>query len=242
MKTCTKCKIEKPANTEYFYKEKRLKDGLTSTCKECEKKRNQKYYQENREKKLEYNRNHYQENKEYHSEYYQENREKILEYGSNHYQENKEYYSEFMKKYYQENKEKHKEYTIAYRFENPEVRRLNKQRRRARIAQLPHTLTVEEWYETLEYFNNECAYCGDSECNLEQEHVIPVVKGGGYTQENIIPACGTCNSSKNARDLEEWYVSYRHYDEERLNKILDYVEVIKGSVILRVRGKKRLQC
>lgn len=33
MKICTKCKIEKPAGE--FYKDSRLKTGLTSACKQC---------------------------------------------------------------------------------------------------------------------------------------------------------------------------------------------------------------
>ena len=35
MKTCTKCKIEKPF--EAFYKSKAKKDGHTPHCKECDK-------------------------------------------------------------------------------------------------------------------------------------------------------------------------------------------------------------
>lgn len=238
MKTCTKCGEEKQATPEYFYRDKSKKDGLAPTCKECKKEYMNNHYKENKGYIKKYREKNREEKREYDRRYYEENREKKSEYYKKRYQENREKKCEYSRKHYHENKEMYRKYSIIYHLENPEVNRLQLQRRRARMAQLPHTLTLEEWYETLEYFNNECAYCGDSECNLEQEHVIPVVKGGGYTQENIIPACGTCNSSKNARDLEEWYVSYRHYDEERLNKILDYVEVIKGSVILRVRSKK----
>ena len=212
MKKCTKCKIEKPATPAYFHRSKNRKDGLVNDCKECVKKRTQKHYKKNREEKREYNKKYYHDNREYHAEYYHDNREEKLEYGRSHYKENREYYSEFMKKYH---------------LENPEAIRFNNQRRKARMAELPHTLTVEEWDETLEYFNNECAYCGDSESGLAQEHVIPVSKGGPYTQENIIPACKSCNSSKHVTELEEWYVRYKHYDKERLNKILGYVGIME---------------
>jgi hypothetical protein len=40
MKTCTKCKIEKPLNE--FYKENRAKDGLKYHCKSCHKRYNKK--------------------------------------------------------------------------------------------------------------------------------------------------------------------------------------------------------
>ena len=31
---------------------------------------------------------------------------------------------------------------------------------------------------------------------LEQEHVIPLSKGGALTLHNIVPACRSCNSKK----------------------------------------------
>lgn len=200
MKTCNKCKMEKPATPEYFHRNKANEGGLEYTCKECKKKYNKRRYRENKEDKREYNKK------------YRE--------------ENEEYYREYLREYYEENKEHHAEYGKKYRQENPEVSRRKSQRRRARMAKLPHTLTVEEWEKALEFFNHSCAYCGVSDDNIGKEHVIPIVKGGGYTADNIIPACRTCNSSKNTTDMEKWYLSYRHYDKEKLNKILDYIEVI----------------
>lgn len=35
LKKCTKCGKEKPPTVDYFYKDKRLKSGLTSWCKDC---------------------------------------------------------------------------------------------------------------------------------------------------------------------------------------------------------------
>lgn len=34
---------------------------------------------------------------------------------------------------------------------------------------------------------------------LQQEHIIPVSKGGATTWTNIVTACGTCNNAKGAR-------------------------------------------
>lgn len=76
---------------------------------------------------------------------------------------------------------------------------------------MEHTLTLEEWIETLDFFEYSCAYCGvhqdDLDRSLEQDHIIPVSKGGGYTAGNIVPACKSCNASKNNQDLIEWYSS-----------------------------------
>ncbi len=63
------------------------------------------------------------------------------------------------------------------------------------------------------------------ECDqrLHQDHFIPLTKGGGYTKENIIPACRSCNASKQNADFEEWYPQYEYYSKEREQKILDYM-------------------
>ena len=57
MKQCTKCKIEYPATTEFFYADKRCKDGLYSWCSVCHKNTTLKYQQTDKGKKtrLKYN-------------------------------------------------------------------------------------------------------------------------------------------------------------------------------------------
>ena len=84
-------------------------------------------------------------------------------------------------------------------------------------------LSIDEWYEVLKYFNHKCAYCGENNDSLEQEHIIPVNKGGTYCIGNIIPACRHCNSSKGKKDFGKWYKSYELYSDERYKKILDYM-------------------
>lgn len=96
---------------------------------------------------------------------------------------------------------------------------LRKQQRRA-----AGSLTLEQWFKICKLFDNSCAYCG-SRLNIEQEHIVPVSKGGKTSFGNIIPACGSCNRSKCNRDLIEWYRTRDTFTEERLEKILDYMEV-----------------
>ena len=54
MKTCTKCKCEKPLDC--FGQEKRVKSGLKASCKECDLKRTLLWHKNNREKANEINR------------------------------------------------------------------------------------------------------------------------------------------------------------------------------------------
>lgn len=79
-----------------------------------------------------------------------------------------------------------------------------KQRREHRKQQLPATLTLKEWEYALECFEYSCAYCGKQSDKLQQDHFIPLAKGGGYTKFNIIPACAECNQNKRAQDPFKW--------------------------------------
>ncbi len=56
------------------------------------------------------------------------------------------------------------------------------------------TLTTAEWDRMLE-ITGGCYYCGESDrALLTFEHVMPKSIGGGFTAENIVPACDRCNS------------------------------------------------
>lgn len=86
------------------------------------------------------------------------------------------------------------------------------------------TLTVQQWHDICELFSNSCAYCG-SEHNLTMDHVVPAASGGLTEYNNIIPACKSCNSSKNAKDVIEWYTAQTFYDKARLENILKFIRV-----------------
>ena len=86
-------------------------------------------------------------------------------------------------------------------------------------------LPLKDWKDTINYFNNECAYCGNKNCELEQEHVRPFSKGGDYSKGNIVPACRSCNGSKNNKDIDEWYFKQDFYNEERYKKIVNFCKV-----------------
>ena len=68
-------------------------------------------------------------------------------------------------------------------------------------------LTVEQWRDVCERFDNRCAYCGVHEDvlkiihhqGLTMDHVIPLSKGGEHSIENIVPACLSCNAGKGAK-------------------------------------------
>lgn len=96
--------------------------------------------------------------------------------------------------------------------------------------------THQEWKECVIFFGGECAYCGCTPRKgqrLTRDHLQPVSLGGLTTQDNIIPACGSCNSSKGARDFKDWYMKQAFFSQERLNKIF------KWRTIMRMIGGER---
>lgn len=156
--------------------------------------------------------------KECKKQYYEDNKEILTEKKKQYRQE----HLEQSKQYCRENKETLAEYLKQYQKEHLEEYRVRNQRRNARKRLLPSSLTIQQWEEIKEHFNNECAYCG-KELPLAQEHVIPLSKGGEYTHNNIICACGSCNSSKGAKLLNDWYPQHEYYSNKRENKILKYL-------------------
>lgn len=226
MKTCTKCKETKDESEFYFNKRSYI---FIARCKTCtiQIQKEKQILPENAERIKKYQGEYRCKNKDYFHEYnkvyYQNNRDRIVEqvkkyYRENlthikiskkeHYLNNYEHYKEYRKKYYSENKEKllehSKEYGKIYnKTEHARYLRLAKdQRRRSLERNLPSTLTRDEWIDILSQQSNKCARCGKEFCDNikpQQDHIIPVVKGGGYVKENIQALCKSCNSSKGAK-------------------------------------------
>jgi len=48
----------------------------------------------------------------------------------------------------------------------------------------------------------ECVYCGEPA--VEIDHFIPKALGGSDALSNLVPACRSCNASKNATHPSEW--------------------------------------
>ncbi len=72
----------------------------------------------------------------------------------------------------------------------------NPKRRAIKNGATVADFTIEQWHRTLEYYDYRCAYCGKKSDTLEQDHVIPLSRGGNHTSSNIAPACRLCNGMK----------------------------------------------
>jgi 5-methylcytosine-specific restriction endonuclease McrA len=117
--------------------------------------------------------------------------------------------------------------------QNPEVKeskRMFAHKRRSLKKKLRNDLTQEEYHETLEYFDSCCVYCEikpNDVQKLQQEHIHPISKGGEYTKANIVPACESCNKSKNNKSIDEFYDFSEKFSFERYTKIINFIKIFK---------------
>jgi len=128
----------------------------------------------------------------------------------------KEYMRGYAKEYRKKNLEKIREWYRQYRIAHPEECKryykkwrkahlgqcsLLRKRYRARKNRAEGSHTLEEWELLKKHYDYKCAICGkkEPEIELEEDHIIPLSKGGSDSMENIQPLCRSCNSVKGAK-------------------------------------------
>ena len=99
--------------------------------------------------------------------------------------------------YYQTHKEQYAKHLQEYRNKNLDRYRLYWNIRRAKAGE---PLTESQWETIKKAYEYRCAYCKRKVKVLTQDHIIPVSKGGLTEIGNIVPACRSCNSSKNSSE------------------------------------------
>ena len=206
-----------------------------SNCRDCRKISTKNYYDKNitlikerakidskfrRDNNPEYMQ-------KYLKQYQQENAEELKAYKREHYLKNKEKISVKAKLYRETHKEEKRLQDKRYREQNRE--KIKEQKylsvlvRRTKMKNAEATLIKEDWQKIIKFFNNECAYCGDTPNKLTLDHFVPVSRGGELTVNNSIPACGRCNESKNDKDFFLWYPLYKHFDKDRFKKVVKFL-------------------
>jgi 5-methylcytosine-specific restriction endonuclease McrA len=93
------------------------------------------------------------------------------------------------------------EYQRKWRKLNPLKKREQRTRRRARKMNASGSHTLAEWIARVRLYRWRCAYCRKRVTlkTLTQDHMIPLSKGGSDFASNLVPACRSCNSRKNAK-------------------------------------------
>lgn len=202
MKLCPVCKQVKPV-TEY-HNCQRGRDGLNYTCKQCVKA----YQDANREQRLTQKREYYARMRDairrdkkayrdtpqgktvtraYSEAYYEANREEILK----------------KKRQYRDTPQgmaSTRAYNQQYFKENREIKHAKDARRKMRIRGTTKMSSEDRVLSTAyrkAIRNDPCFYCGAP--GKQDDHWMPLAKGGTDHWWNLVRACAPCNNSKHAR-------------------------------------------
>lgn len=208
MKTCSKCKIEKPRSE--FHKQSRSSDGLREVCKTCRTEAARIHYAENKEKINAKN-----------AEYYSKNTEKVLSRCSAYKSKNNAAIKEKAALYRKENHAQVTEARIRFRKEHPEtvaaqnkkweiahpghskIRTMNRRAKRisagGKVSDAIFDLLFAEQ-------GGRCVYCKIdlSTVTPHLDHIMPLALNGPNTDDNMQLLCGKCNRRKGAKHPDEF--------------------------------------
>lgn len=106
------------------------------------------------------------------------------------------------------NRERRAEQHAAWAKANPDKRAIVKHRRRVRVRGNGSFLrTPRDRVRRLARQRGCCFYCGDRLApgrGTQEDHVIPVARGGTDGVGNVVYACEWCNVSKGSKTIMEW--------------------------------------
>jgi 5-methylcytosine-specific restriction endonuclease McrA len=188
MKTCTKCKTEKPL--DQFRKHSRHADGYTTWCTPCHSQVNKENYYKNRERRLAVT-----------SAWGKANRERVKETKAVWRENNREKMREYHRQYRLKNPDKAKAALAKWSKNNPDQTRASAAKRRVQKA--ANGVFEISLKEISKLYRSNCVYCGQSG-KMTMDHVIPVSRGGRHSIGNLVPACQSCNFSKHNHTIMEW--------------------------------------
>ena len=196
MKTCTKCKIEKQISE--FTKGR-------CHCRECRHMYRAAYYSANKEKASAlaavYHANNKEKQNSRSKNWHYANLEKARQSSLNWAAKNKDKKKAITAAWAAANKERVKEVGAAWLAANPEIRRMYKRNRRARILAVGGKLSLDLKEKLFTLQRGKCA-CGCKQMlgtDYHLDHIMPLALGGSNTDDNIQLLRARCNRKKNAK-------------------------------------------
>lgn len=219
-KRCTRCGNPFPRTNEYFCKDKTIKDGLGSMCKECNRAKGREYYAKNKEKVLArvsaYDKAHPVQVRAKSRRHYYKHHDKELararKVNAQRTVQKREWYlatiedrKAYEKRYRDENKDKISQRGKDYYRKHPEkaVERYTLRRARELKAEGRYTKAdVDTLYKSQK---GCCWWCGkDVGDDYHVDHRIALTRGGSNWPDNLCISCPECNRSKGNKLPHEW--------------------------------------
>lgn len=198
IKVCSKCKRILVAYEGNFTKHKTCKYGFESRCKECRKEYNKsdKGKEVNAKAQAKYQKS--DKGKQAQAKYWKSDKGKQTN-------------AKGQAKHYEN---------------NPELYFNRRNKRRQLEENQGRGITNEQWLDMMDFFEWKCAYSGEilSKETRSIDHIIALTKGGLNEPWNCVPMLKSYNKRKQAKDINEWYITQHFYSEERLNKIYEWQE------------------
>lgn len=94
------------------------------------------------------------------------------------------------------------------RFYSPEMAPIALKRWNSAVSGRQMDVSATEWVRlraaVFARDGYRCIYCGMKDVALHADHVLALSRGGASTMENLVTACGGCNTSKGAKPVQEW--------------------------------------
>ncbi len=115
--------------------------------------------------------------------------------------------SKYNAQYYSRHRERRILEIHAYQKRHPEIQVKYRHQYRARKYQAHGSHTMEELVNIFIHQSGKCFYCGEQLMSSREghfDHIIPLVRGGSDSADNIVFSCRPCNWSKHDRTLDEW--------------------------------------
>lgn len=205
-KKCFRCNKKK--SLVEFAKDRQKKDHLRPYCRRCESINKETFDLKQKMKKLGYRLcgicKRWKKLEVFGRAYGREKYGKSTQcrscktkYSSEYYHEHQEYLRELRRKWTRTHPEYQKEYNKKHADKLRPKWVVISAARRSRIKGDGHTYRLSQWIKIREYYSptGKCLACKKKH-KLTVDHVIPVIRGGKNSVENLQPLCQRCNSVK----------------------------------------------
>ncbi len=222
-KRCPRCTQWKPLTSEYFLPNHKHKGKFYPPCRVCDKQGHTAQRRAHPERERQYQQQYYQRTYKrvrqpqndsilltpYICKIHGEIEPYICWYSSRRKSGNTHLFRRLCPLCKEASEEKYRPRHLERRHqwgqENPELERVYRHARRARLRNAQGSHTAQDIQEQHKRQKGKCYWCGSKlPKRYHIDHVIPLSRGGSNDASNLVIACQKCNLSKHDRLPHEW--------------------------------------